>query len=319
MKTKFIKLKNVAQYLPKMLYDETAVTLIDDKLRDMDTKIDCIKGFDSANAAGEIWRFSESASESIFLDFQMKNRNGSIVLSIVTETIEGGGQPFRLSFTFNHGRLQHQMYVPVQYLLKSWNPDNKHSLYCHILDEKPYYGITRRHWADDRWEEHVADAKNGKKRLLWDAIQNTTSDLVCHVLLGTGYTKEEAMHLEEFWVDQWGLYPRGLNMIPGGYAGHRFLAKNNLLGRSFLESDIDEVLRQSEARSRAARENWASDDYAEKIICGGERRLTKQQVQRIRALFREGLGASDIAPFVEARSERQVQGVIDGKTYSRIS
>ncbi|CAN0495225.1 unnamed protein product, partial [Phaeothamnion confervicola] len=104
-----------------------------------------------------------------------------------------------------------QIYVPVQYLLKNWSPSESYSLYCHILDEKPYYGITRRHWLDDRWEEHVSDAKNGKKRLLWQAIENSKSHLACHVLMGTGFSKDEAMHLEEFWVDQCGLHPGGLN------------------------------------------------------------------------------------------------------------
>lgn len=302
-----------------MLYDQTAIALIDDKLQDMESKIGIIKNLNRANETGEIWKSPEFVEESIFLDLQTKNLNGQAYLSIITDLVEGGDQPFHLSFNFNHHFLHHQLYVPVQYLLKSWEPIGNYSLYCHILDEKPYYGVTKRHWLDDRWEEHVSDARNGKKRLLWQAMQNTSSNLVCHVLLGTGFTKDEVMPLEEFWVDQWGLYPMGLNLIPGGYAGHRFLAENNLLGKEFSEKDIETLLLQSETRSRAARENWASDAYAEKVICSGERRLTKLQVQRIRRLCREGLDALAIMPLVQARNYRQVQGVINGKTYKRIN
>lgn len=301
-----------------MLNNDAAIEMLDNKLKDIDSKTGLVVALDQENVNEGIWVSPEDSDISIFLDFRLFNKNGNLTFSIVSEMVEGGGQPFHLSFTFNHADLQHQIYIPVQYLLKSWSPKNSYSLYAHIINEKVYYGITKRHWLDDRWEEHVYDARNGKKRLLWEAMNGEKSDLICHVLMGTGYSKDEAMHLEEFWVDQWGLHPLGLNLIPGGYAGHRFLRENNLLGRNFSECDIKFICDQSELRSQASKDLWLSDEYAERVICSGAKRLNAGQVRKIRALFKAGLNSSRIVDEVGALNARQVQGVISGETYTRI-
>jgi hypothetical protein len=133
MKTKHIRLRNLSNYLPKMLNNEIAIELIEEKLEDVEKKIGGISSLNKANQKNYIWK-SPDEHESIFLDLRAYSDNGNLMLSIVSDIVEGGCQPFYLSFTFNDYELQHQIYVPIQYLLKSWEPKNNYSLYI-----QPYY------------------------------------------------------------------------------------------------------------------------------------------------------------------------------------
>lgn len=63
---------------------------------------------------------------------------------------------------------------------------------------------------------------------------------------------------------------------------------------------------------------WKDDEYAAKIICGADGRLSIDQVRRIRKLIEEGIPVEKITELVGAKNVRQVQGVLTGEHYSRI-
>ena len=65
-------------------------------------------------------------------------------------------------------------------------------------------------------------------------------------------------------------------------------------------------------------ERWRDDAWAVAQICGREGRLSVEQVRAIRELSREH-GAEVIAERIGARNKEQVQRVIDGETYTRVT
>ena len=64
--------------------------------------------------------------------------------------------------------------------------------------------------------------------------------------------------------------------------------------------------------------HWNDPDYAEKIICGPEGRLSPQQIHEARALELTGKSNLEIAEAVGAKNERQITRLLIGRTYSRI-
>ena len=65
-------------------------------------------------------------------------------------------------------------------------------------------------------------------------------------------------------------------------------------------------------------ELWKDDEYAARIICGPEGRLSVQQVQEIRKLDEAGVPIEKIKEMVGALDIYQIKRVLSGKTYSRI-
>jgi hypothetical protein len=65
-------------------------------------------------------------------------------------------------------------------------------------------------------------------------------------------------------------------------------------------------------------EKWNDPTYAEAVICGRENRLSADQVREIRYLAAVGNSAEQIMEHVGAIDEGQIQGVLAGRTYSRI-
>ena len=65
-------------------------------------------------------------------------------------------------------------------------------------------------------------------------------------------------------------------------------------------------------------ERWKNDEFAESIICSGERRLTRAQIAKIRETAGMGKSIEEITEIVGARNTGQVARVIGGKTYRRI-
>ena len=63
---------------------------------------------------------------------------------------------------------------------------------------------------------------------------------------------------------------------------------------------------------------WQNDEYAAKVICSSDERLSIEQVFKIRELSSLGYTDKEIIELVKARNILQVQRVIKGITYSRI-
>ena len=123
------------------------------------------------------------------------------------------------------------------------------------------------------------------------------------------------------------LYPKGLNMIPGGYAGLKALHKMRALqdGQPIDPEQRDLLLEAAlEREKKEGRLNpllaahWNDDDYAEKIICGPEGRLKPDQIAQARMLNFLGRDVPEIRSVVGAKNERQISNLLAGRTYSRI-
>jgi hypothetical protein len=140
--------------------------------------------------------------------------------------------------------------VPLPALLAG-SPDvsEKYTVYAHTFTnllelrhlrntkEPSYVGITKNGWAH-RWSQHLSSAASGSPYRFHEAIRRFyPKNFALHEIIACGATYEEAMRIEEWAVDSFSLYPRGFNMIPGGYAGMKVLwtrggPENNRLGEA---------------------------------------------------------------------------------------
>jgi hypothetical protein len=198
-----------------------------------------------------------------------------------------------------------------------------HTVYCHGLfgEELPsyYVGITRRRWYD-RLAEHISSAQRGSPYLFHRAIRERR--FVRHRIFVNAVDYEFAMETEEQFVEST-LYPMGLNMIPGGFAGLRYLSKLGIRARTTEERDaaVQSLLLRPNLEGKpnplcAAR--WESDpDYAERVICGHSGRLTADQVRMIRTLAGWGHDQGHITKSSGGKPH-QIQSVMSGKRYGRI-
>lgn len=190
-----------------------------------------------------------------------------------------------------------------------------------------YIGVTKRSW-QQRWREHYRSAVNGSHYRFHEAIRENQSSVIEHSILGVCSDEQSAMESEEALVGVYSLFPKGLNMIPGGYAGMRFLHRIGAVGRGERVSPDQKhefINRFFETETRAGRPNpfatanWLNDEYAEKVICGGPDRLKPGQIREARYLKEElGLEPAKIAAEIGARNVLQVRRLIGGSTYSRI-
>jgi hypothetical protein len=201
-----------------------------------------------------------------------------------------------------------------------------HCLYDGISPPKNYVGITRKGWGP-RYRQHLNAAKSGSPYLFHEALRRSNVTEV-HSVLGLGLSYEVAMDLEGRLVDQLSLYPmraNGLNMIPGGFAGIRYLHKLGLknIGPRQMEHR-SALVRQ--AIKRAAREGkpnpwlaamWRSDEFAASRICGNPNNLDLEQVREARLLADFGWSIEKIAERFVCSSER-VRRLLRGSTYSRV-
>lgn len=192
-----------------------------------------------------------------------------------------------------------------------------------------YIGITKRGWRT-RWAEHIRSANSGSHYRFHQAIRqwSGSAKAVSHCIVACGLSERAAMGVEEEVIARDTLYPRGLNMVPGGNAGLAYLRKIGAIGareRVSPDDRQDIINRFFETASRKglpnplAAANWLNPEYAEKVICAGPDRLKPQQIRDARFFSSLGRDISDIAVTIGARSIDQVKRVLSGATYSRIA
>ena len=200
-----------------------------------------------------------------------------------------------------------------------------HCIYMHsILCDCPlsYIGVSGRRWFD-RYAEHRRAAEQGSHFIFHAALRDHAEKAIQHRVLVAGISHGTSMSLEEEFVENLSLYPRGLNLIPGGFAGIRYLSSLGITARNAAERD-------EQVEALAARENvdgkpnplcaarWASDqDFVNRVICGHSGRLTVAQVRQIRMHASFGREFSDVAD-VTGSSVSQVKRVLSGDAYGRI-
>ena len=232
------------------------------------------------------------------------------------------------------------IHLPIQILMKGWPtiPD-EHVGYCHSIallnetgkleDEHFYVGVTKRNWLT-RMAEHFNEIRNGSDKTFhrtWRQYVGRHDVLLGSELIVTNHNFDQIMGWEEEIVDKYLDAGNSLNMIPGGFKGIKFLHEHNLLGstKNITVEDRDRAIEAwQRINPRAGIPNllisalWKDDEYAAKIICGADGRLSIDQVRHIRKLNEEGIPVEKITELVGAKNVRQVQGVLTGEHYSRI-
>lgn len=244
--------------------------------------------------------------------------------------------------------------VPLQCIIKHWGKvESGYMIYEHNLSAMDhavpqfrsisYIGLTSRNW-QTRYKEHQRDALTGSELLFHTSLAKVINkDGICQVGMGpfemvkTGacllselqyinLTYEEAMEIEERMIECSTLHPKGLNMIPGGFSGMKFLHKLGYLVKERVAvKDRDfasaKYLLENLKQKRVApwvTENWSKDEFYEQAIFKRNNTLNREQVISIREYGNEwGFNPEIIANLVGANI-RQVRDVMSGKYYSRV-
>lgn len=262
-----------------------------------------------------------------YFSFEEFKRNKDESRVVVHATVaEFEGTPWTISF-------------PLQYIMKGFPKiKDQHFGYSHKIalqddngnfdKEYIYIGVTKRNWLK-RMSEHFNEIKSGSNKLFhktWREFTGNNRVMLSSELIVGDHTFEQIMAWEETMVDKYMDDKLSLNMIPGGFKGMKYLHKHRLLNKEKVtigERDIA-VLEFQKIHPRSGIANlliselWKSDDYAKKIICGADDRLSVEQVLRIRELSTIGMPIEKIAESVNALNIQQVKRVVKGKTYSRI-
>lgn len=211
-------------------------------------------------------------------------------------------------------------------------------LYQHIfgngasypVDGHFYVGVTTRSW-QKRWSEHRRAIQSGSPLLFHRKYREELAaervTYVHHKVMAITDNIEALYATEEYLVAEHWDDERRLNMIPGGKSGLRYLREHGLIGpRIVPEPDerngiLADWIRDNPRRGLPApwvSEKWKDDAWAVAQICGRDGRLSVEQVRSIRVLALQH-SAEAIADRIGALNKEQVQRVIDGTTYARVS
>jgi hypothetical protein len=292
--------------------------------------------------------------------FQLTSDGRPVVLEVFP--IPGGSPTVNFAIYFPHGSegpCLELVCIPMDYVVDQESSlQNQFVVYCHTItpalsDAKTdksgmnYIGITKQGWRR-RFDQHLSNARLGSPLLFHRALRDhyRLSRVCSHRILTVAPTEREAMDSEEEFVRGTDdpavlsrfsgievfaagtLYPKGLNMIPGGYEGLRVLHKLGALERNKAldvdqrEEHLIKIMRRGEKEGKAnplVAALWLDEDYATKIICGRADRLKPNQIAQARYLGALGRDVPDIARTIGAKSESQVERLLKGQTYSRIT
>ncbi len=254
------------------------------------------------------------------------------------------------SLQFYENQIVWKAIVPLQILLKGWG-DASNGYQCYIQtvshnmnlvqdfsdfkklqdadsDSFYYVGITGRDWLL-RLREHIGEMRRGSRNRFhtaWRESMGMKHVLFTSSLMDINQTFEGAMNWEERNVDSVAYGPNGLNMIPGGFKGLKYLHKLRIINSVNIDLEereraIAEYVRQNPRKgipNPFISKLWEDDEYYIKVIEARPKSLSQDQVRMIRELNRLGRSVSEIVIEVGALNETQVKGVIMGKTYTRI-
>lgn len=259
-----------------------------------------------------------------FEEFKRNKEESRVIVHAVVAEFDG--TPWAISF-------------PLQYIMKGFPKIKKqHYGYCNkialrsedgdIEKEYVYIGVTSRDWLK-RMSEHFNEIKSGSNKLFhktWREFTGNKNVLLSSELIVGDHTYEQIMAWEETMVDQCMKNKVSLNMIPGGFKGMKFLHKFRLLNSdrvTIAERDAA-VLEYQKINPRSGIANlliselWKDDEYAAKVICSSDDRLSVEQVLKVRELNSCGYTEQQILEIIKGKNILQIQRVISGKTYSRI-
>jgi hypothetical protein len=295
-------------------------------------KPELMASLDRANQQDDLWCHAD-----IFFEALTNVDTGMCSVVVRDYLGQAHAHPVYLRWKLFSERMQasSQFTVPLQFILQSSKRrlQGRYLVYAHYFringgPLKAYVGVTRRHWAE-RWFEHSRTAMQGGGYLLHRILRQFDGQIsdMTHEIIRVGLSLNEAYELEEQLIERCSLAPKGYNMIPGGYAGHRTLAENGMLAsgqRRHVDRErallafADRVSNRYGVANPLIAAYWDDPDYAARVICGAPGRLRPDQVHAIRAHGLAGLGAEQIRDRVAAHSDAQVSRVLSGKSYRRI-
>lgn len=246
---------------------------------------------------------------------------------------------FHLRFNSFKGT-QWSISFPVQAVMKGFpEVDGSYVGYCHSIGffnserelagcEYRYIGVTKRGWLK-RMAEHFREIETGSNKTFHSAWREYAGRSDVHLsseLIILNHTYEQIMQWEEEQVDLEMQAGTSLNMIPGGFKGMKFLFEHKLTASTKVSVEERDAAVASFQALNPRRglpnllvsELWRDQEYAEKVICGAEGRLSPEQVREIRRLSEMKVSVENICALVAAKNVLQVQRVVDGITYSRI-
>lgn len=225
------------------------------------------------------------------------------------------GQPCQIEFSLNA-------------IFKGYDSiSGQYAVYFHSFQtETPltYIGMTRNAW-HERFAQHLSAARSGSQLIFHRALIEHQKSPILHRVYLYGLEKGTAEDFEEESVNYWSLYPLGLNMIPGGKAGLKYLSRFGI--RSTTSENLPFLLKELSKKESidgypnplcAAR--WANDaDFVERVICGHSGRLTADQVRAVKRFGSFGISRDRIMDMLGLENAKQVERLMKDKTYRRIT
>lgn len=222
---------------------------------------------------------------------------------------------------------ERSLVIPLNAILKGHEKIRDcYSLYAHTFQvDTPltYIGLTKRPWFE-RLSQHRSDAGRGSNLLFHRAIREHSSVKMVHRVFLAGVDHSTAMQMEEEFIENMSLYPLGLNMIPGGFAGIKYLGSlgfraSSAETRDELLQDLVEKPSLAGVANPLCAARWEADqEFVNRVICGHSGRLTVDQVRTVRMLAASGKPAPAIAQYVHD-NEQRIKQVIAGSTYARVA
>jgi len=213
----------------------------------------------------------------------------------------------------------------------------------YVAESAQYIGITSRTW-QERAQEHSYAARRGSYLLFHRALRGDLFDVYGqeHIVLRAGLSRSDALRIEEIEVEERTLnasHPNGLNMIPGGEAGLRFLSSMTKRAPSsinlektddLLEAVVNSSIRQHSTGIREENSNeklaslWRNDiQFRIRAITSQAKRLSHKQIMNARIFNASGWSLEKILTKINGIDNRtanlkQLQRLLDGKTYPTI-
>lgn len=302
-------------------------------------------------------------------EFSIKRAHKCSQARVLMQSMAQIGQPQRsdcsnhLVLTLQSDGVQQNFIVPLPLVLQAFESrvckPGSYQVYEHNLIRKKatmvptmdaymagaaqYVGITGRSWQQRSQEHHYA-ARRGSLLRFHRALRNEFFDIFAHehIVLRAGLNRAQALRIEEIEVEErtlHDLHPNGLNMIPGGEAGLRYLASMIKRPRSaidlekvdaLLEQAIVDSLRQPglNVKKQHTNEKLAAlwrDDIAFRIraMTSQNNRLSYLQIRSARIWHAAGWALKKIFEKIKGMEDRviqedQISRLLDGKTYQTI-
>ena len=217
----------------------------------------------------------------------------------------------------------------------------------HQINSLIYIGITKRTW-QERYKQHCYSMSKGSNLRFHRALRGEFFEIgvLEHIVERAGLTDKQALEIEEKEVEKRSLhylYPNGLNMIPGGNAGLKFIhnfAKRTgyVFTKELLIDNLEAVLVDIQEKSlkkhfdtsnmerinAAISKLWAEDiNFRVNVMTNAQNRFSFRQIQAARICYSSGWSKEKILEYLQVMDSKkismeQLDRLLKGETYASI-